>query len=125
MWQFFKKEPEAVQIRHVARNRLQNLILRPHSFILKLCQTSGVLFVWGFGFFCYLTLAAGCTGQCALVYRGRILCERLQGLGSGVNSARLQTLTVASASGLTVLLSPLPSSFLLSDHPLPSLKLSL
>lgn len=47
MWQLFQKEPEAVQIRHVARNGLQNLFLRPHSFILKLCQTSGFFFVWG------------------------------------------------------------------------------
>lgn len=79
MWQFFQKEPEAVQIRPVARNRLQNLFLRAHSLILKLCQTSGVLFLWRFGVFCYLTLASGFTRKCALVYRGRILCKRLLG----------------------------------------------
>lgn len=79
MWQFFRKEPEEVQIRHVARNGLQNLVLRPHSFILKLCQTSGGLFTWEVGLFCYLTPAAGCARERALVYGGRILCERLQG----------------------------------------------
>lgn len=42
-----------------------------------------------------------------------------------MNSTRLQTPTVASASGLTILLSPLASSFLLPAHPLPNLKLSL
>lgn len=58
MWQFFPKELEAVQISHVARNRLQNLVLRHHSFILKSCWTSGILVCLRFGRFCYLILAA-------------------------------------------------------------------
>lgn len=58
MWQLSQREPEAVHIRRVARNRFW----RPHSVILKLCQPSEVLFLWGIGLFCYLTLVQGAWG---------------------------------------------------------------
>lgn len=118
MWQFFPKELEAVQISHVARNRLQNLVLRHHSFILKSCWTSGILVCLRFGRFCYLILAAVWTvGKrfCVKGCRGRIPGCILQGY----------KLLLLFLPRVTILLSPLPSSLLLPAHSLPRLKLSL
>lgn len=77
MWQFFEKEHEAVQIRHVARNRLPTLFWRPHYFNVSLCQTSRCSVCLGFWSLLLSPLAAGCMSLSACFWislRGKI-CE--------------------------------------------------
>lgn len=116
-WQFFPKELEAVQISHVARNGLQNLFLRHCSFILKSCWTSGILVFQRFGLFGYLILDTVWTMSrwfCVKGCRGKIPGWILLGY----------KLLLLFLPGVTILLSPLPSS-LLPAHFLQRLKLSL
>lgn len=105
------------------------MIFRPHSFFFfkVLLDLRGVVCLQTRSF---LLSSSGCGAQSrayrgfALIYNGRLMCECWQELSSWVNFARLQMLTVASASGLTILLFPLPSSLPFPVHTLPSLKLS-